>query len=296
VAGIKIVTDSTADIPPAWVQDLGITVIPCEIVFGQEVFLEGVDLTNREFYDRMASDPVLPITSQPPLGMFGQAYKGLGDEQDTEAIVSIHISSLLSGAYHTACVAASSLPDLNIIVIDSRQLSMGLGWLVITAARMAQEGHAAAQIAAVVKEMIPRVRAITMLDSLLHVARGGRIGKAKALMGTLLKVKPLVQVLDGEVSPICNVRTRRRALVRLVEIVAAQQPFEEMSVLHADAPDAGREVLALLIEALNAAGSPFDKERILFGQSGASITTHLGIGAVGICCVLAKITNCDKER
>ncbi len=288
MAAVKIVTDSTSDIPPDWVRDLEITVMPCEIIFGQEAFLEGVDLTTRQFYDRLATSSVLPTTSRPPLGLFMQAYRRLGDEQKAEAIVSIHISSLLSGVYENACVAAGSLPHLNITVIDSRQLSIGLGWLVVAAARMAQGGQPADQIVATVKEMIPRVRAMTMLDSLFHLARGGRIGKAKALMGTLLKVKPLVQVLGGEVLPICNVRTRRRALARLVEIIVAQGPFEEMSVLHADGPDAGRETLELLSEAMRAAGFDFDGERILFSQSGASITTHLGLGAVGICCVLTQ--------
>ncbi len=296
MAAVKIVTDSTADIPPQWVQDLEITVMPCEIIFGQESFLEGVELTTREFYQRMAASPALPTTSQPPLGLFVQAYERLGGEQETAAIVSIHISSHLSGAYQTACVAASSLPHLNITVIDSRQLSMGLGWLVVAAARVARQGQSAAQLAALVNDMIPRVRAVTVLDSLLHVARGGRIGKAKALVGTLLKVKPVVQVLGGEVLPLCNVRTRRKALARLVEIVVAQGPFEEISVLHADDPEAGQEALELLNEALAAAGFAFDREGIFFGQSGAAITTHLGLGAVGICCVLAQTMNGDKDR
>jgi DegV family protein with EDD domain len=276
---IKVVTDSAADIPSELAQRLDITVLPCYIIFGSEVYRDGVDLTPREFYDKLATSSILPTTSQPPLGLFVETYQNL--LQKSDGIVSIHIASTLSGIFNAARVAADALSTDPIVVIDSQQLSMGAGWQVIMAAQAAQGGHTLEEVVSLVQAVQPRVRAAAMLDSLEHVRRGGRISRVTALMGTALGVKPLLQIVTGEVTAIATVRTRGKALRRLAEFVAAQGAFKELCVAHADAADAAQEV----VESLS---TVHPRERLLVCQAGAAITTHLGLGAVGICGVLVQ--------
>jgi len=279
VSSVHVVTDSTADIPSHLVAELDITVLPCIIAFGNEVYCDGVDLSNAEFYDKLADSPVLPTTAHPPLGVFLETYERLCRGGD--AVFSIHISRQLSGTMRTATMAASALPDLPIRVMDSGQLSMGLGWQAIIAARAAQRGLSLDEICEQAAEITGRARAAAALRSLWHVQRGGRIGKAAALLGTALRMRPLVQVLHGEVLPLENVRTWRKALEHLAGYIIAAGPSAELAVLHAANPESG-EVLADLL------ADYFPRERILMGEAGATITTHLGLGAVGICAVLAS--------
>jgi DegV family protein with EDD domain len=274
---VKVVTDSAADVPPELAQGLDITVLPCYVIFGSEVYRDGVDLTPREFYDKLATSPILPTTSQPPLGLFVETYQNL--LQESEGIVSIHVASTLSGVFNAARVAADALSPAPITVIDSQQLSMGAGWQVIMAAQAAQDGHTLAEVVSLVQAVQPRVRAAAMLDSLEHVRRSGRISQVTALMGAALKVKPLLQIMAGEVTAIATVRTRGKALRHLVEFVAAQGAFKELCVAHADAAEAAQEVVGSL-------STVHPRECLLICQASAAITTHLGLGAVGICGVL----------
>ncbi len=220
----------------------------------------------------------MPSTSQPPLGLFVETYQNL--LRESEGIVSIHIASTLSGIFNAARVAADALSAAPIVVIDSQQLSMGAGWQVIMAAQAAQEGHTLAEVVSLVQAIRPRARAAAMLDSLEHVRRSGRISRVTALMGTALRVKPLLQIATGEVTAIATVRTRGKALRRLAELMAAQGAFKELCVAHADAADAAQEVVERL-------STVHPRERLLICQAGAAVTTHLGLGAVGICGVLA---------
>ena len=276
---IKVVTDSAADVPSELAQRLDITVLPCYVIFGSEVYRDGVDLTPREFYDKLARSPILPSTSQPPLGLFVETYQNL--LQESEGIVSIHIASTLSGIFNAARVAADALSAAPIVVVDSQQLSMGTGWQVIMAAQAAQEGHTLAEVVYLLQAIRPRARAAAMLDSLEHVRRSGRISRVTALMGTALRVKPLLQIAIGEVTAIATVRTRRKALRRLAELMADQGAFRELCVAHANATDAAQEVIERL-------STVHPRERLLICQAGAAVTTHLGLGAVGICGVLEK--------
>jgi DegV family protein with EDD domain len=276
---IKVVTDSAADVPSELAQRLDITVLPCYVIFGSEVYRDGVDLTPREFYDKMATSLILPTTSQPPLGLFVETYQNL--LQESEGIVSIHVASTLSGIFNAARVAADALSAAPIAVVDSQQLSMGAGWQVIMAAQAAQEGHTLAEVVSLVQAIRPRACAAAMLDSLEHVRRSGRINWVTALMGTALRVKPLLQIVTGEVTAIATVRTREKALRRLVELMAAQGAFRELCVAHADAAEAAQEIVERL-------STVHPRERLLICQVGAAVTTHLGLGAVGICGVLEK--------
>jgi len=274
---IRVVTDSAADVPSELARRLDITVLPCYVIFGAKVYRDGVDLTHREFYDKLAASSVLPTTSQPPLGLFVETYQNL--LQESEGIVSIHIASTLSGVFNAARVAAEALSTAPIAVVDSQQLSMGAGWQVIMAAQAAREGHTLAEVVSLVQASQPRARAAAMLDSLEHVRRSGRISRVTALMGTALRVKPLLQIRAGEVTPMATVRTRGKALQRLAEFMAAQGAFKELCVAHADAADAAQEVVERL-------STVYPRERLLICQAGAAVTTHLGLGAVGICGVL----------
>ncbi len=274
---VKVVTDSAADVPSELAQRLDITVLPCYVIFGSEVYRDGVDLTPREFYDKLTRSPILPTTSQPPLGLFVETYQNL--LQESEGIVSIHVASTLSGVFNAARVAADALSTAPIAVIDSQQLSMGAGWQVVMAAQAAQEGHTLAEVVSLVQAIRPCARAAAMLDSLEHVRRSGRISRVTALMSTALRVKPLLQIRVGEVMPIATVRTRDKALRRLVECMAAQGAFKELCVVHADAAEAAQEI----VEGLS---TVYPQERLLICQAGAAITTHLGLGAVGVCGVL----------
>jgi DegV family protein with EDD domain len=274
---IKVVTDSAADIPSELAQRLDITVLPCYIIFGSEVYRDGVDLTPREFYDKLATSPILPTTSQPPLGLFVETYQNL--LQKSDGIVSIHIASTLSGIFNAARVAADALSPDPIVVIDSQQLSMGAGWQVVMAAKAAQEGHTLAEIVSRVQAIRPRARAAAMLDNLERVKRSGRINRVTALMGTALRVKPLLQIVTGEVTASATVRTKGQALRRLAELIAAQGAFIELCVAHADAAGTAQEVVERL-------SGVHPRERLLICQAGAAVTTHLGLGAVGICGVL----------
>lgn len=274
---IKVVTDSAADVPSELAHRLDITVLPCYVLFGSEVYRDGVDLTHREFYDKLATSPILPTTSQPPLGLFVETYQNL--LQESEGIVSIHIASTLSGVFNAARVAADVLSQAPVVVMDSQQLSMGAGWQVIVAAQAAQEGHTLAEIVSLVQAIRPRARAAAMLDHLEYVRRSGRISRVTAVMGTALRVKPLLQIVTGEVMPMATVRTREKALRRLAESMAAQGAFQELCVVHADAAEAAQEIVERL-------STEHPRERLLLCQAGAAVTTHLGLGAVGVCGVL----------
>lgn len=274
---VKVVTDSASDIPATIARELGITVVPCNVHFGEKTYRDGVDLTSEEFFMELARSPTLPTTSQPAVGVFEETYRRLAKE--TDQIVSIHLPAKLSATLSSAHLAARSFPDLEIAIIDSTQVCMAQGWLAIIAARAARRGMGLADIVALVEDTIPRLRLIALLDTLEYLQRGGRIGKASALLGTLLNVKPLLQVLDGEALPLGNVRTRRKALQRLVEIVGDLGPLEEVAVMHANAPAIARR----LVEMLSPIHPP---DRILIGQVGAILGTHAGPGAVGVACVV----------
>lgn len=277
MSNVRIVTDSASDIPPGMAEELGITVVPCNVHFGQRTYRDGVDLTSEEFFIEMARSPTLPTTSQPAVGLFEETYRRLAEE--TDQIVSIHLPRKQSATYNSAYLAAQALPEVEIVVIDSTQVSMAQGWLAIIAARTALQGKGLTEVVEVVQDTIPRLRLIAMLDTLEYIQKGGRIGKATALLGTLLKMKPLLQVLDGEVLPLENVRTKRKALRRLAEIVAEMAPFEELAVMHADALPVARELADML--------APLHPpDRTLVSQVGAILGTHAGPGAVGVACVM----------
>lgn len=279
MAKVKIVTDSVADIPEALLKELDITTVPCIVRFGGEEFRDRIDLSLSEFYKRLESSPALPSTSQPAVGVFEEVYRKLAEA--TDEILSIHLTGALSGTLNTARLAAENITNAKIELIDSQQITMALGWLVILAARAAREGYPLAQIKTRVEDALSRLHLIAMLDTLEYVKRGGRLGKAAALLGTLLNVKPLLSFAHSELIPLENVRTQARALARLEEIVLASGPIQELAVIHAAAEQSARKLKQSLAKT-------FPEDRILLTETGPVLGAHAGPGAVGIAWVTGK--------
>lgn len=275
---VSVVTDSLADLPAEFVAELDITVVPCIVRFGERVYRDRVDLSSDELYERLINGPELPQTSGPPVGAFEEVYRHLG--QKTDQILSIHIPARLSGTVSAALAARQALPHLRIEIVDSTNITMALGWLVVRAAQAAQAGQDMDQILAMVRKTIPRLRLLAALDTLEYAYRGGRIGKAKFIMGSLLKVKPILQILNSELLPVENVRTRGKALRRLVELIGEWGPLEDVAVIHAHAPHLAEELREMLADI-------HPPERIPITETGPVLGTHAGPGAVGIGCVLA---------
>lgn len=279
MARVKIVTDSLADIPRPLADELEITQVPCLVRFGDETFRDRIDLTPTEFYKRLSTTPALPATSQPSVGTFELVYQKLA--QTTDEIFSIHVIGDLSGTLNAARLAAKNIANAEIQIVDSRQVSMGLGWLAILAARAAQAGHTLEEIRALIEDAIPRVHILGMLDTLQYAQRGGRLGKGSALVGTLLNVKPLLSVVRGEIVPVENVRTLKRALERLAEIAMTAGPIQELAIIHAAAPEYAQKLHALL-------ANTFPQEQIVLSETGPVLGTHTGPGSVGIAWVTGK--------
>ena len=218
---VRIVTDSTSDIPAPLASELGISVVPLSVIFGDEVFREGIEITHDLFYDKLVRSKVLPTTSAPSVGDFLEVYERVLKE--TDEIVSIHLSSKLSATYNNACQAAKQLVDkgAHIEVLDSLSVSFGLLFMSAAAARAARNGAGFEEIRKIVDQMIPRAHVYVVLDTLEYVRRGGRIGRARAFLGAVLKVKPILSFEGGEVNPEERVRTKALAMERLLQIATS---------------------------------------------------------------------------
>lgn len=273
VSNVKIVTDSLADIPPHLLQELDITTVPCLVRFGNAEYRDRVDLPPCAFYAKLTASPILPTTAAPSYGEFIDVYRRLSEK--TNQILAIHTIGSLTGIYNASRLAAQEIPDIQIELIDSEQVSMSLGWLVILAARAAQAGKPLAEIKSMVQSALHRVHIVAMLDTLEYAQRGGRLGKGAALIGTLLNVKPLLSAERGEIVPVENVRTLRRALERLVDIVVNSGTVQEIAVVHANAIEYAERVREMLARI-------YPTKTILLSETGPVLGTHAGPGAVGI--------------
>jgi DegV family protein with EDD domain len=276
---VRVVTDSTADLPPGLAEEMGIAVIPALVYVGSQVYRDGVDLTAGELRDRMANGADRLGTSQPAVGEFVAAYERLLEDPATESILSIHVSGSLSGTVSGAWAASQMLPDPSLVeVIDSGQLSMGLGWAVLQAAEWAHTGASRAQVSAAVRALLPRVRVVAAIDSLENLYRSGRISYLMAALGTVLRIKPVLSVHAGHISILDKVRTHSRALARMVEHARGWGSLAALAVLHTGAEELARSVAVLL-------GDLAPPEQTMVAQAGAAVTAHLGLGVVGVCAV-----------
>src|SRR5262252_6409568 len=228
-----IVTDSTADLSAALLDKYRVAFVPLVVNWDNQTFRDKIDLSTADFYHRLRTSKSLPKTGAPSLASFEAAFREQLQQRD--AVISVNLASKLSGTYAVARRAAESVDPRRIHVVDSGSVSIGISWLVELAARLAQEGVEPAEIVDRVEAERARVRIHFVVDTLEFLQRGGRIGRAAALAGTLLSVKPILQVQDGEVVPVERVRTMNGALRRLVEMVVALGPVERMGVIDGDA-------------------------------------------------------------
>ncbi len=271
---VKIVTDSTADLPKEVAGKLGITVVPLYVHFDTEVFKDGVDINADEFYHRLTTGKILPKTSAPSPGDMGAAYSGLSKE--SREIISIHISSKLSATHGSALLGKEQAgKDYRIEVVDSQQASMGLGLLAIGAARRAAAGATSYDIKDWVFHAIPKIHLFGLVDTLEYMQKGGRIGKAQAFLGSLLQIKPIISVKDGEVHPVERVRSCKKGLERLVELASAFKAVQSLALFNSTNDEAVEDVAQRL-------GKAFPGVEIYRSRFGPVIGTYVGPGAVGV--------------
>lgn len=278
---IRILVDSTADIPRDRAQRLGIAVVPLTVLFGDTGFRDGVDLDGPSFYQKLTTSPIMPTTSTPSPGLFEEAYRRLISEGAT-GIVSIHLASKLSATFSVARAAAEQVThDTNVPIelVDSGTVSAGFGLPAEIVAAEAREGKSLAELRAHAESLCQRSHVLAVLDTLEFLRRGGRISGAQAMLGTLLNVKPMIEVRDGEVVALERVRTRAKAYDRIGQLVQALGAFEAMAVVESDTT-AGDQ--------LEAVARRFWSGTIERFFLGPVVGAHGGPGAAGIVAITAR--------
>jgi len=269
---IKIVTDSSADLPAPIAQELGISVVPLYVRFGDEVYRERVDISDEEFYQKLLHGAVHPMTIQPGPQDFAEVYQKLSEEADT--IVSIHISSKLSGTLNSALQAKNMIASkCPIKVVDSQTITLALGFMTTAAAEAANAGKSLQQVLAVVKEAMHDAHSLVLLDTLKYLHLGGRIGKAKTLLGTVLNVKPMITIRDGEVVPAGQVRSRAKGIERLVDFVKNATHIEDLSIAYSTTLDEAQALSQCV-------ASIFTKGKVGLARLGTTLGVHTGPGTL----------------
>ena len=273
---VAILTDSASDMDPAEAAASGIGIVPLLVSFGSETFKAGVDLSTADFWARMtAPDAPFPTTAASSPAEFKAAYEA-AFEAGATAVVSVHVAGTLSGTLKSAQIARDMLPDREIHLVDSQGASMAQGILCRMGLEMAADGRTAEDIAETLSKRARDIRIYLTLDTLDYLKKGGRISGAQAAIGTLLSVKPIIEVKDGTVETADRVRTRSKARDRMVEL-ALQRPIERMSILHTMSPD-----VEAFREAMLARVPDLDPDAVSIELVGASVGPHLGPGCIGI--------------
>lgn len=276
MANIRIVTDSTADLPQELVDRYGITVVPLNVIFKDRTYKDGVELDTDRFYELQSKASVLPTTSQPSPGEFVEAYQPLIDEGAD--IISIHISSLMSGTMQSARLAEDKLKYPKLKVVDSRGVSMLLGSQVLEAARAVEEGRSVPEILELLESFKDRHKIFFVVDTLEYLQRGGRIGKASAILGTLLNVKPVLTIKEGEIFPAEKVRGINKAMDRMIELIKEELGEKtplRCFVVHGISPEVFQGLQDRAKEELNCV-------EIFTHRVGAVVGAHVGPGVAGI--------------
>jgi DegV family protein with EDD domain len=276
VSRVAVVTDSASDMDPGRAASLGITIVPLIVNFGSEAYSAGVDLSTADFWKRMtAPDAPFPTTAACSPGDFQVAYQRLFDA-GADGIVSVHVAGTLSGTIKAAEVARATLKDRDIQIVDSSSASMGEGMLAELAVQMADQGTSATEIAATLTRRREDLQVYLALETLEYLKRGGRISGAQAAIGTLLSVKPIIEIKDGRVETSERVRTRGKAREKLVELLAVR-PMERLSILHttnADVDEFVEQIIASIPGGI-------DRSKVTIDTVGPSVGPHLGPGCVG---------------
>ena len=271
---IQIVTDSSSDIPRGLAAELGITIVPAIVRFGEESFLDGVDIDHDTFYRRLQEEKIFPTTSQPSPGQFIEAYQRLAPGAD--GIISIQLSARLSGTYNSAVQGAQAAGvSCPIEVVDSCTTSLGLGLMAIEAARLARSGASMESVLAAVREWVSRSHFFAALDTLDYLAKGGRIGRAKYFVGTLIRVRPVLAIVDGEVQPVRQLRTRAQVEPFLDEQARRHHPVRALGVVYSTGRSEAEAVADRLADLC-------PRQSIVVGRIGPGLGSHTGPGVLGI--------------
>ena len=279
---VKIVTDSTADLPSDIVNELGITVVPANVRFGNAAYKDGVDLSSDEFFDKLVNGPDFPTTSQPSIGEFKDAYERVAEGAD--GIVSVHVSGKLSGTMNSATQGASQADtDCPIEVLDTRQASMGSGLVAMAAARAARDGASVEEAADAARSAIARSQCFALLDTLEYLIKGGRIGKARGAIGRMLRIKPMIILRDGEVNDLAKERARGRAVARLRRTAEEFAPLAAVAVMYSTDPNEARALADDLAPLLaDGADAP------MTARFGPALGTYVGPNSLGITLLSAE--------
>jgi DegV family protein with EDD domain len=264
-----VVTDSTADLPDQWRARYGIEVVPLKVIFGDETFRDRVDMSDDEFFRRLAAATKLPTTSAPSPGEFAEVYKRLAEDRD--GCISIHLGAQLSATAEAARIGAQAVEGFKVEVIDSRTVTMPIAFLCKVAAECGTLDEAVAAVQA----RVPKARVLALLDTLRYLEMGGRLNRAQAMIGTMLDLKPLLLVDGGMPKAVSRVRTRSRAASAMLDYFRGELPVEQVAVMHAQAPDEAETMAASLRKEL-------PDQEIVIGKIGCVLGTHTGPKALGV--------------
>lgn len=272
---VRVVTDSSADMPREVAEQYGISVIPQKIIFGTEELRGGVDITGDEFYRRVTNSPTLPTTSQASPGEFKELYESIAEGAD--GIVSVHVSGALSGTVNSARSGGDEADiDCSVEVVDSMQAGMGTGLIAIAAAMAAREGGDVQQVVQAAEDATGRCETYVLLDTLEYLQKGGRIGKARAMLATLLSIKPMIILRDGIVDELGKERSHRKGMARLQRVTEEFAPLDQLCVSYTTTPDEAHAFANQLKPLL-----PEGKEPLI-AQIGPAVGTYTGPSAIGI--------------
>lgn len=280
---IRIVTDSTCDLPIEIINKYEITVIPIYVNLGEKSYQDGIDLNRQEFYSKLESSRIVPSTSSPSIDSFVNAFTNLANK-GTDAILSIHVSSKVGGVFNVASLAAKSVKQGLVRPFDAGQISLGTGFIVATAAKMAQAGKDLHEIITRIQDLVERTYTFAIVDNLKFLQRSGRISQFKTMLGSLIHVKPLLQFHKG-VATVKVLRTTSSAIRYLLAAITSLGQLEKISVLHINAPEKAnqlKEVLSKEFPGLSVSNAI---------EVNPAVGTHIGPGAVGIAAIFASPQN-----
>lgn len=275
-AKVTIVTDSVANLPADIIEKHNIYVIPQILHWEGKSLLDQIDITTEQFYQRLSTSKSIPTTSQPAPNQFTEHF--MKAAEGAESIVAIFVSEYLSGTLQSAHLGAEAMGDYPIEIVDSRSASLGQGLLVVAAARMAAEGHDYKEIAAHIRSLVPRVRVIFVVDTLEYLHKGGRIGGAKRLVGSVLSIKPVLHLEDGKIEPLASVRTKSKAVQHMIDVVLNETKGKSnvhAAVIHASAIEEAQRIADFIRDTTN-------PQELIINQLTPVIGTHVGPGVVGM--------------
>ncbi len=273
---LRIVTDSVSDLPQELVDRYRIVVVPALIIFDNETYLDGVEITHQEMYRRMLEEDAVPKSSQPSPGQFLEAYKEVAVQG--ASIISIHVTAKTSGVWQSASLARSMLPDIDIEVIDSASISMGTGFIILEAAKAIEAGRSKSQVLALIEDIKSRMNIYATVGTLKYLRLSGRVGHMQEIFGSFLDIKPIITVEEGMVKAVDKVRTRKKALDRVIELT--KQVVGTESLINAAVMHTAVEEEAL--EFKEKVGKGFNCQELLFGEAGIALGVNAGPGVLGL--------------